>query len=74
MVSVLQELVSSDSNARRPASLICSFQAEGMVVLHLLRKRISSIPVLFLDTVMKPSAAPALRGRDCEVILKIGRS
>jgi phosphoadenosine phosphosulfate reductase len=81
MVSVLQELVSSDSNARRfemgtefaaatienltpeavlnavldahpkrPACLTCSFQAEGMIVLHLLRKRIPSIPVLFLDT------------------------
>lgn len=34
----------------RPACLTCSFQAEDMVVLHLLRKRNPSIPVLFLDT------------------------
>lgn len=32
------------------ACLTCSFQAEGMIVLHLLRKRIPQIPVLFLDT------------------------
>src|ERR1700730_5088720 len=30
--------------------LTCSFQAEGIVVLDLLRKRIPGIPVLFLDT------------------------
>ncbi|MGH9758549.1 MAG: phosphoadenosine phosphosulfate reductase family protein, partial [Candidatus Acidiferrales bacterium] len=28
----------------------CSFQAEDMVVLHLLRQRLPRIPVLFLDT------------------------
>jgi phosphoadenosine phosphosulfate reductase len=32
------------------ACLTCSFQAEDMVVLDLLRKRIPGIPVLFLDT------------------------
>ena len=32
------------------ACLTCSFQAEDMIVLHLLRKRIPQIPVLFLDT------------------------
>ncbi len=30
--------------------LTCSFQAEDMVVLHLLRQQIPSIPVLFLET------------------------
>ncbi|HEY6350753.1 MAG TPA: phosphoadenylyl-sulfate reductase [Candidatus Angelobacter sp.] len=30
--------------------ITCSFQAEDMVVLHLLRRRIPDIPVLFLDT------------------------
>jgi len=30
--------------------ITCSFQAEDMVVLHLLRKRIPDVPVLFLDT------------------------
>jgi phosphoadenosine phosphosulfate reductase len=34
----------------RSACLTCSFQAEDMVVLDLLRKRIPSIPVLFLET------------------------
>src|ERR1700740_2206833 len=35
---------------RRKACLTCSFQAEDMVVLHLLRQEIPDIPVLFLDT------------------------
>ncbi len=34
----------------RPACLTCSFQAEDMILLDLLRKRIPSIPVLFLET------------------------
>ena len=38
--------------AENPASpcFTCSFQAEDMIVLDLLRKRIPDIPVLFLDT------------------------
>ncbi len=32
------------------ACLTCSFQAEDMIVLHLLRQTIPDIPVLFLDT------------------------
>lgn len=32
------------------ACFTCSFQAEDIVVLHLLRKRIPDIPVLFLET------------------------
>jgi len=39
-----------DAHAGHPACLTCSFQAEGMIALFLLRKRIPSIPVLFLDT------------------------
>ena len=35
--------------ANRPC-FTCSFQAEDIVVLHLLRKRIPDIPVLFLET------------------------
>jgi phosphoadenosine phosphosulfate reductase len=35
---------------RRKACLTCSFQAEDMIVLHLLRQQIPEIPVLFLDT------------------------
>jgi phosphoadenosine phosphosulfate reductase len=33
-----------------PACLTCSFQAEDMIVLSLLRNRIPNIPVLFLET------------------------
>ena len=33
-----------------PACLTCSFQAEDVVVLHLLRQVRPDIPVLFLDT------------------------
>jgi phosphoadenosine phosphosulfate reductase len=35
---------------RRKTCLTCSFQAEDMIVLHLLRREIPEIPVLFLDT------------------------
>jgi phosphoadenosine phosphosulfate reductase len=38
------------SYAGRPACLTCSFQAEDMIVLDLVRKRLPSIPVLFLET------------------------
>ncbi|MGB7285175.1 MAG: phosphoadenylyl-sulfate reductase [Candidatus Acidiferrum sp.] len=34
----------------QPACLTCSFQAEDMIVLDLVRRRIRSIPVLFLET------------------------
>ena len=33
-----------------PACITCSFQIEGMIVLHLLRRYLADIPVLFLDT------------------------
>jgi len=39
-----------DVNAGAPACLTCSFQAEDMIVLDFVRKRIPSIPVLFLET------------------------
>ena len=39
-----------DAHARRPVCLTCSFPAEDMIALALLRKRIPAIPVLFLDT------------------------
>ena len=39
-----------DVHAGKPACLTCSFQAEDMIALDFLRKRIPSIPVLFLDT------------------------
>jgi phosphoadenosine phosphosulfate reductase len=39
-----------NAHAEQPACLTCSFQAEDMIALDFLRKRIPSIPVLFLDT------------------------
>ncbi len=39
-----------DARPGQPACLTCSFQAEDMIALDLLRKRIPSIPVLFLET------------------------
>ncbi|HUN63116.1 MAG TPA: phosphoadenylyl-sulfate reductase [Candidatus Sulfotelmatobacter sp.] len=41
---VLQE------NSSENSCFTCSFQAEDIVVLHLLRKRVPNIPVLFLET------------------------
>jgi len=38
------------AHSGQPACLTCSFQAEDMTVLDLVRKRIPSIPVLFLET------------------------
>jgi phosphoadenosine phosphosulfate reductase len=39
-----------EQHAGRPACLTCSFQAEDMIALQFLRKRLPSIPVLFLET------------------------
>jgi phosphoadenosine phosphosulfate reductase len=44
----LIDRVLDDSAAR--VCITCSFQAEDMVVLHMLRSRIAQVPVLFLDT------------------------
>jgi phosphoadenosine phosphosulfate reductase len=44
----LETLLSASD--RRKACLTCSFQAEDMIVLDLLRQEIPDIPVLFLDT------------------------
>jgi phosphoadenosine phosphosulfate reductase len=46
--AALDAVLSANKNAR--TCLTSSFQAEDMVVLHLLRKRIPDVPVLFLDT------------------------
>jgi len=37
-------------HALRSVCLTCSFQAEDVIVLHLLRQRLPQIPVLFLET------------------------
>ena len=44
----LEYLLTSADSSR--ACITCSFQAEDMIVLDLLRKKIPDIPVLFLDT------------------------
>jgi phosphoadenosine phosphosulfate reductase len=44
----LDTVLAAKENAR--VCLTSSFQAEDMAVLHLLRKRIPEVPVLFLDT------------------------
>ena len=46
--AVLEAVLGANENAR--PCLTSSFQAEDMAVLHLLRKRIPDVPVLFLDT------------------------
>ena len=46
--AVLEAVLRANENAR--SCLTSSFQAEDMAVLHLLRKRIPDVPVLFLDT------------------------
>jgi len=46
--AVLDAVLGANKNAR--PCLTSSFQAEDMAVLHLLRKRIPDVPVLFLDT------------------------
>src|SRR5690242_7252461 len=38
------------NHASRPVCLTCSFQAEDIIVLDLLRRRLPQIPVLFLET------------------------
>src|SRR5262245_37220226 len=45
---VLIDHVLLDPSAR--VCMTCSFQAEDMVVLDMLRRRIPDVPVLFLDT------------------------
>src|SRR6266436_236517 len=46
--AVLDAVLGAHENAR--PCFTSSFQAEDMAVLHLLRKRIPDVPVLFLDT------------------------
>ncbi len=45
---VLERVLGARADAR--VCLTSSFQAEDMVVLHLLRERIPDVPVLFLET------------------------
>jgi len=45
-------LVAAISEMRKtsPSCITCSFQAEDMIVLHLLRNHLPAVPVLFLET------------------------
>jgi len=45
---ILSEAAAAPGNSL--PCLTCSFQAEDMIVLHMIRKRLPGIPVLFLDT------------------------
>jgi phosphoadenosine phosphosulfate reductase len=45
--TLIERLLAENSG---PPCITCSFQAEDMVVVDLLRKRLPKIPVLFLDT------------------------
>src|ERR1700726_4839478 len=50
-----------------PACVTCSFQAEDMIVLDLLRSRRPGIPVLFLDTGYHFAETYAYRDRMAEL-------
>lgn len=45
-----REVIARALKTAGQAALTCSFQAEDMVVLHLVRERLPRIPVLFLET------------------------
>ena len=50
--AAIDRLLAENADAVKKGSvcITCSFQAEDMIVLDLLRKRLPKIPVLFLDT------------------------
>ncbi len=50
--AVIDRLLAENASAAKNGAfcITCSFQAEDMIVLDLLRKRLPNIPVLFLDT------------------------
>jgi phosphoadenosine phosphosulfate reductase len=45
-----ENIIAQALKAEGTACLTCSFQAEDMVVLHLVRGRLPNVPVLFLET------------------------
>lgn len=49
-----------------PACVTCSFQSGGMVLLHMLRRRLPNIPVLFVDTLHHFGETLAYRDRMAE--------
>jgi len=50
MTTTASDVVTQALEQGGAACLTCSFQAEDMVVLHLVRERLPNIPVLFLET------------------------
>src|SRR6476469_639359 len=48
--STAEDAIAQALEREGAACLTCSFQAEDMVVLHLVRERLPNIPVLFLET------------------------
>ncbi|HLH15762.1 MAG TPA: phosphoadenylyl-sulfate reductase [Bryobacteraceae bacterium] len=48
--TLIRETLASEGPSAPAACITCSFQAEGMVVTHLVRQELPDIPVLFLDT------------------------
>jgi phosphoadenosine phosphosulfate reductase len=52
---------------RGAACITCSFQAEDMIVLHLLRQRLPQVPVLFLETGYHFAQTYAYRDRMAEL-------
>jgi phosphoadenosine phosphosulfate reductase len=50
MIDQARNLIRESLSGAQPACLTCSFQAECMVVLHLVLEQHPEIPVLFLDT------------------------
>src|SRR5438552_3456387 len=49
-VSEAREAVANATALPGPACVTCSFQAEDMVLVHLVRERQQDVPVLFLET------------------------
>jgi phosphoadenosine phosphosulfate reductase len=60
-MTAAQTIVAATPEASAKACLTCSFQAEDVVVLHMLRQATPDIPVLFLDTVHHFEATYAYR-------------
>ena len=50
MLTVAQTMDAAALEANGSACITCSFQADGVVLLHMLREKRPDIPVLFLDT------------------------
>jgi phosphoadenosine phosphosulfate reductase len=50
-MTVVPGVIASELSSAKNPCMTCSFQAEDVVVLHMLRTILASIPVLFLDTV-----------------------